>query len=166
MDDSNRRFGHPPLQQTDETVSLTSFPDPAPTHSPRLQPVNGSLHGLLDRPGPSMFDENDKTVGDPQTLSAASAKTIQTIIENQGAVQLVRRLSALLAERDAHVTALIRLAEEYKIPVDRIADTADRAKRAERRRLSLAGASEDNAPTNPSKNSVSQLLRVHNIHQI
>ena len=95
-----------------------------------------------------MFDENTPIdANDPQALSAASSDVLQKIIDHHGAAELVQRLSTLLAERDAHVTALTRLAEEYKIPRQRIAETASRVKQAERRRLSLATASEDLAPS-------------------
>lgn len=106
------------------------------------------LQRLLDDDGPSMFDGNDTIdANNPQSLSAAPSSVVRTVIDHHGAVELVRRLSAALAERDAHITALIRLTEEYKIPQDRIADTASRVKQVERRRLSLAAASEELAPS-------------------
>ena len=97
-----------------------------------------------------MFDEGSSSsidVVDPQTLSTASKKTIKSLVEHHGAVNLVQSLSTMLAERDAHITALTRLAEEYRIPKERIVDTASRVKQSERRRLSLATASEDLAPS-------------------
>ena len=94
-----------------------------------------------------MFDEHTVVdASDPQTLSSASTEILRNVIDHHGAVELIRRLSTMLAERDAHISALIRLAEEYKIPRQRVADTASRAKQDERRRLSLATASEDLAP--------------------
>ncbi|KJX94964.1 hypothetical protein TI39_contig4145g00009 [Zymoseptoria brevis] len=156
-----------------DTTSLTSFPDPAestssrngslseveavtvpPTSSSPQPSTNEPLNGLLDA-GPSMFDVQDRSPTDPQTLSTAPLEVLQAVIDHRGAVELVRNLSKLLAERDAHVTALTRLAEEYKVPRARLNDTAKRVKQAERRRLSLAGASEDLAPTTASESSVS-----------
>ena len=94
-----------------------------------------------------MFDENNTIdASNPQSLSAAPVFVLQSIIDYHGAVELVQRLSAALAERDAHITALTRLAEEYKIPRERVVDTSSRVKQAERRRLSLATASEDLVP--------------------
>jgi hypothetical protein len=87
-----------------------------------------------------MFDTHDFDPDAPQNLSAASNDALKRIIAHRGAVQLVRHLSALLAARDAHVTALTRLAEEYNVPKDRITETADRVKQAEQRRRSLNGA--------------------------
>lgn len=177
--DLSRRSSRAPLIQADDANSLTSFPDPADSASPSLQPQTSAseplnelaaapgnaatdvsvpvLNGLLDS-GPSMFDEQDGPPSNPQSLSAASTESIRKIIDHRGAVELVRHLSALLAERDAHVSALTRLAQEYKIPANRIAETANRVKQAERRRLSLAAAaSEDLAPTNTSESSDSNM---------
>lgn len=95
-----------------------------------------------------MFDENAAfDNSSPQALSAAQPAVLQSIIDHHGAADLVRRLSTLLAERDAHITALTRLAEEFDVPKARIADTASRVKQQERRRLSLAAASEDLLPS-------------------
>ncbi|KAK4617734.1 TBC domain-containing protein [Fulvia fulva] len=181
--DLSRRSSRQPLN--DDATSLTSFPDPAETTSPSLEPLDEppdavaggqltgvspplqpvkeqivptapahyGLNGLLDDAGPSMFDEQENGVGDPQTLSTASTEALRRIIDHRGAVELVRNLSLLLAERDAHVTALTRLAEEFKVPRERIAETGNRVKQFERRRLSLAGASEDLAPTIRSESS-------------
>ena len=132
----------------DDTASFTSFPDPSTSGTlehdePALEP----LHGLLDRAGPSMFDENGSIdATDPQTLSTAPNGVLKGLIDHHGAVELVKRLSVMLAERDAHITALTRLAEEYKVPRQRISEASSRAKQDERRRLSLATASEDLAP--------------------
>ncbi len=131
----------------DDTTSITSFPDPAAEDDHHKdEPHYAPLHGLLDS-GPSMFDDNttlDTT--DPQTLSVASNAVIRDVIDHHGATEIVRRLSTMLAQRDAHITALTRLAEEYKIPREHISDAASRAKQAERRRASLANASEDLEP--------------------
>lgn len=173
QDNLSRRSSRQPLVPADDTTSLTSFPDPAESASPSLQginepvvdadvpvspglaPVSEPLNALLDT-GPSMFDREDTEWTAPQNLSTGSTQTLQKIIDHRGAVELVRHLSSLLAERDAHVTALTSLAEEYKVPKERIAETASRAKQAERRRLSLAAAaSEDLAPTNTSDSSES-----------
>ena len=133
----------------EEAASLTYFPDPSTnTKSIDHESLHQPLHGLLDGDGPSMFDENTANdATDPQTLSAASTEVLQNLIDHHGAVELIKRLSSMLAERDAHITALTRLAEEYKIPRQRISETASRAKQAERRRLSLITASEDLGPS-------------------
>ncbi|KAK4494122.1 hypothetical protein PRZ48_014420 [Zasmidium cellare] len=177
--DLSRRSSRAPPIQADDTTSLTSFPDPADSASPPLQPQSNAsepltdlpstpdntapgasepvLNGLLDS-GPSMFDEQDGPPSNPQSLSSASTETLRRIIDHRGAVELVRNLSALLAERDAHVTALTRLAQEWKIPANRIAETANRVKQAERRRLSLAAAaSEELVTTNTSESSDSTM---------
>lgn len=112
--------------------------------SPRSRALSEPLSALLDGRGrPSMFDVPDVDDGNPQTLAEASRESIDRIVERRGAVALIQQLSRLLAERDAHVTALTRLAEEYKVPEERIAETADRVKRAERRRRSLARAAHE-----------------------
>ena len=103
-----------------------------------------------------MFDEEaaEKST-DPLTLSIAPADVLQSVLDHQGAVNLTRRLAALLAERDAHITALTRLAEEYKIPRQRVGDTALRVKQAEQRRVALGLAAEEElAPSVPSLSSV------------
>lgn len=166
----SRRSSRQPLIQADDTNSLTSFPDPAESTPslgavddeplnrtdtnasppPPLDSVSESLNGLLDA-GPSMFDVNDSTPSDPQSLSAAPSEILQSIIDHRGAVDLVRHLSTLLAQRDAHVTALTRLAEEYKVPAERIVDAAKRVKQSESRRLSLAVASEGGSPPDPKR---------------
>ena len=149
----------------DDTNSLTSFPAPS-TNTPSQDNESAvqPLHALLDGNGPSMFDDNTAVNSDdPQSLSAAPAHVLQEVIDNAGAVEIVRRLSTMLAERDAHITALTRLAEEYRIPKERIIDTASRVKQSERRRLSLATASEDLAPssTTGTESSV-RLLHARN----
>jgi hypothetical protein len=149
MADLSRETSHQSSLSTDEATSLTYFPNLSSSAlSQDYELANQPLHDLLEGSGPSMFDDNTALdASDPQTLSAASTDVIQNIIDHHGAVELIRRLSTMLAERDAHITALTRLAEEYKIPRTRINDTASRAKQAERRRLSLATASEDLAPS-------------------
>lgn len=132
----------------DDSSSLTPFPRLSPAVSNDYEPNSQPLEDLLEGSGPSMFDENAIIdASDPQTLSAASPDVIRSIIDHHGAVELIRRLSTMLAERDAHITALKRLAEDYQIPRNQINDAASRAKQAERRRLSLATASEDLAPS-------------------
>lgn len=116
------------------------------------------LNGLLDRSEPTMFDERPAVnADDPRALSAANSAVLQGVLDHHGAINLVKRLSESLAERDAHITALQRLCEEYKVPSDRVADTASRVRQAERRRLSLSAASEDLAPSRgtQSESSVS-----------
>lgn len=137
---------------------------PASTRSHRSQ-SNAStrtpLISLLEGNGPSMFDEaaNISDTSSPQTLSAAPVPVLQNIIDHHGAVELIQRLSAALAERDAHITALTRLAQEWNVPEERIAETTSRVKQAERRRLSLARAAEDVVPLSAveSNSSVSLL---------
>ena len=116
------------------------------------------LNGLLDRSEPTMFDERPPVnADDPRALSAANSAVLQGVLDHHGAINLVKRLSESLAERDAHITALQRLCEEYKVPSDRVADAASRVRQAERRRLSLSAASEDLAPSQgtQSESSVS-----------
>ena len=111
-----------------------------------------------------MFDENSTiAANDPQTLSAAPPNILQSVIDHHGAVELVRRLSTLLAQRDAHITALTRLAEEYRIPRDRVVETSSRVKQAEQRRLSLATASEDLEPSNGIGSDSSVRFPKHNL---
>jgi hypothetical protein len=143
---SSRR---PLLEPQDDTESLTSFPDPpgSPTtaHAPTMAE---HLNGLLDRSEPTMFDERPTVnADDPRALSAADSAVLQGVLDHHGAINLVKRLSESLAERDAHITALQRLCEEYKVPQDRVTDTACRIRQSERRRLSLSAASEDLAPS-------------------
>lgn len=144
---SSRR---PMLAPQDDTDSLTSFPDPPPA-SPTTAPsptMAEHMYGLLDRSEPTMFDERPAVnTDDPRALSAADSAVLQGVLDHHGAINLVKRLSEALAERDAHITALQRLCEEYKVPKDRITDAASRVKQAERRRLSLSAASEDLAPS-------------------
>ena len=105
-----------------------------------------------------MFDERPAVnADDPRALSAANSAVLQGVLDHHGAINLVKRLSESLAERDAHITALQRLCEEYKVPSDRVADAASRVRQAERRRLSLSAASEDLAPSQgtQSESSVS-----------
>ena len=128
---------------------LTRFPSLVSDASSLKNGVsNHSLHDLLEDAGPSMFDDSSAIdATSPQTLSEAPVNVIRDVIDHHGAIEMVRRLSTMLAERDAHITALTRLAEEYKIPRVRINETASRVKQAERRRLSLATAAEDLAPS-------------------
>ncbi|KAI7557213.1 hypothetical protein KC346_g23299, partial [Hortaea werneckii] len=93
---------------------------------------------------PTIFDQQpSETTTDAHTLSSAPPHVLQSVIDHQGAVFLVRRLSTLLAERDAHITALTRLAEEYKIPQESIAATTSRVKQAEQTRLALITAADE-----------------------
>ena len=95
-----------------------------------------------------MFDERPAVnADDPRALSAADNAVLQAVLDHHGAINLVKRLSETLAERDAHITALQRLCEEYKVPKERVSDAASRVKQSERRRLSLSAASEDLAPS-------------------
>lgn len=144
MGELSRHSSRQPLLQTDNTTSLTSFPDPSTSALPEeTQSLKEPLTALLDQNGPSIFDEDATfNVQDPQSLSAASATVLQQVVDHHGAVELVKRLSTALAQRDAHITALRRLAEEYKIPASVVDATASRAQQAEDRRLSLAQASE------------------------
>lgn len=148
---SSRR---PLLAPQDDAESLTSFPDPAPAPAPgspstaHAAPVAEHLYGLLDRSEPTMFDERPAVdADDPRALSAATSSVLQGVVDHHGAIHLIKRLSESLAERDAHITALQRLCEEYKVPKERVCDAASRVKQAERRRLSLSAASEDLAPS-------------------
>lgn len=116
--------------------------------SPNGTPKPNALSSLLNNTGaPSLFDEqqsnSDALSADPQTLSTASNAVLQTVLDHHGTLALTRRLAALLAERDAHITALTRLAEEYKVPRERIADASVRAKQSEERRVALAQAVAD-----------------------
>ena len=133
----------------DNSASLTYFPDPSSSVLSRdYESTNQPLDDLLGGVGPSMFDENTTIdPSDPQTLSSAPTDVLRNLVDHHGAVELIRRLSTMLAERDAHITALTRLTEEYKVPRQRITEAASRVKQAERRRLSLASASEDLAPS-------------------
>ena len=133
---------------TDDAESFTSFPDPSTSAAKADDTtLTQPLYGLLDDHGPSMFDDPSAIdANDPQTLSAAPHAVLQEVVKYHGAIELVQRLSLMLAERDAHITALTRLAEEYNVPKQRISDAASRAKQAERRRLSIAAASEDLSP--------------------
>jgi len=162
MGDLSRRSSRQVLLSDDDR-SLTSFPDPGATISAVGQSSNGRLHSLLDQTEPSMFDESQhlEMAADPQSLSAASYDVLQDVIEHQGAVNLVRRLATFLAERDAHITALTRLAEEYEVPKDRISATASRVKRAEEMRLALHTAADEVlvASALPSDSSVRFDLR-------
>lgn len=164
--DLSRQISHQTLL-SDDAVSFSSFHVPISNIQSRERAsTNTPLNGLLDDDGPSMFDENNAVeASNPQSLSAAPVAVIQNIVDYHGAVELVKRLSTALAERDAHITALIRLAEEYKIPSERIRDASSRAKQAERRRLSLATASEDLAPPSAkaSDSGVRLLTSFHDI---
>nr|POE72185.1 phenol hydroxylase [Quercus suber] len=179
MAEISRRSSRQVLLSPDDTHSLTSFPDPeaqtlssspsipsvaadeepslppqppAPPLSPNDAPSNTEpMYGLLDRSGPTMFDDQAPDLAQPQTLSTASADVLRSVIDHNGAVELVRRLSTMLAERDAHITALTRLCEEYSVPKVRLVAAASKAKQAERRRLSLATASEEMGPSDGSR---------------
>ena len=144
MGELSRASSRQPLLQSDDTSSLTSFPDPSLSLE-ETDSNNAPLQTLLSAQGPSMFDEsNNGTMAiDPQTLSAAPSETLRAVINHRGSEVLVRRLTTLLAQRDAHITALTRLAEEYNVPSQRIADASSLAKQAERRRISLANAAEE-----------------------
>ena len=149
MTELSRETSHQSSLPANEATSLTYFPNlSSAALSNNYESATQPLHHLLEGSGPSMFDDSTALdASDPQTLSAASTDVIQSIIDHHGAVELIRRLSTMLAERDAHITALTRLAEDYKIPRSQIHETASRVKQAERRRLSLATASEDLAPS-------------------
>lgn len=140
----SRRSSRQPLLQADDSTSLTSFPDPSASESPgETQTASQPLTTLLEHNGPSIFDEHRAIdANDPQSLSAAPSAVLQHVIDHHGAVELVRRLSTALAQRDAHITALRRLAEDYRIPGELIGAASTRAQQTEDRRLSLAQASE------------------------
>ncbi|RMX88665.1 hypothetical protein D0869_01455, partial [Hortaea werneckii] len=143
MGDLSQKSNAQALLASDDTSSLTSFPDPS-TGSVPERPSSPDLNGLLDRSGPTIFDQQpSETTTDAHTLSSAPPHVLQSVIDHQGAVFLVRRLSTLLAERDAHITALTRLAEEYKIPQESIAATTCRVKQAEQTRLALVTAADE-----------------------
>jgi len=143
MGELSRHSSRQPLLQTEDSTSLTSFPDPSVCAPPPEEDTSSPepLTALLDQNGPSIFDEDATfNANDPQSLSAASATVLQQVIDHRGAVDLVKRLSTALAQRDAHITALRRLAEEYKIPTAVVDAATSRAQQAEDRRLSLAQA--------------------------
>ncbi|GAB1727294.1 hypothetical protein NU195Hw_g360t1 [Hortaea werneckii] len=143
MGDLSKKSNAQAPSASDDTSSLTSFPDPS-TGSVPERPSSAGLNGLLDRSGPTIFDQQpSETTTDAHTLSSAPPHVLQSVIDHQGAVFLVRRLSTLLAERDAHITALTRLAEEYKIPQESIAATTSRVKQAEQTRLALITAADE-----------------------
>lgn len=155
MGEISRQSSRRTLQSEDDR-SLTTFPNPSVT-SLEAPMNNGPLQSLLDHAEPSMFDESRHPDMDssPQSLSGAPAHVIQDVIDHQGAVKLVRRLASLLAERDAHITALTRLAEEYKVPIDRISAAASRVRQAEERRLALQIATDEEfLPSAPQDISV------------
>jgi len=78
-----------------------------------------------------MFDERPAVnADDPRALSAADNAVLQAVLDHHGAINLVKRLSETLAERDAHITALQRLCEEYKVPKERVSDAASRVKQS------------------------------------
>lgn len=143
--DANRRVSRLRVQDPVEAEeSLTSFPEPptSPTLSHRSVAKHDALDSLLDQAGqPSMFDvtpSEDQIT--PQNLSASPQWVIENVVDRYGAPQLVQRLATALAERDAHISALQRLCEEFKIPQARIEQTVQRASQAEQRRLALAEA--------------------------
>lgn len=156
MGEMSRKPSSQPVLNADDTSSLTSFPDPAAPSPPDQTPSQG-LNGLLDRSGPTIFDEqHSETASDAHTLSSAPTEVLQSVIDHQGAVFLVRRLAKLLAERDAHITALTRLAEEYRIPAESVSATASRVKQAEQRRLALVTAADEAlaAPADAARRAV------------
>ncbi|TKA83164.1 hypothetical protein B0A55_00696 [Friedmanniomyces simplex] len=144
---------------TPDTTSLTSFPDPSAPYQDRIG-SDAPLGFLLDRAGPSFFDEQaTDSSTEPQTLARAPDDVLQAVIDRSGATTLVRRLAKLLAERDAHITALTRLAEEYKVPRQRIDETTSRVWQAEQRRLALKeAASEELATTRSPSNGTPDSL--------
>ena len=158
MGDLSRQQSRQHLLATDDTNSLTSFPDPEAEPNGEQNDEHGAsapLHDLLAGNGPSIFDDPAREAPtDPQTLSKVPSPVLQTIIDHNGAVALVRRLSRLLAERDAHITALTRLAEEYKIPKARVEETTSRIKQAEQRRHALQQAVEEEAMVPTEADSV------------
>ncbi|RMY03989.1 hypothetical protein D0867_10505 [Hortaea werneckii] len=162
MGDLSQKSNAQALLASDDTSSLTSFPDPS-TGSVPERPSSPDLNGLLDRSGPTIFDQQPfETTTDAHTLSSAPPHVLQSVIDHQGAVFLVRRLSTLLAERDAHITALTRLAEEYKIPQESIAATTCRVKQAEQTRLALVtAADEEHVARMPSVSGVSRLFQIY-----
>lgn len=133
--------------RTDDT---TSFPNLSQTSSTTTTILDTPLQDLFGTTsGPSMFDEDNETTNptNPQAISAASPEVLKSIVDYHGATELVRRFATLLAERDAHVTALKRLAEEFHVPRERIEGAGVRVRQAERRRLSLARAQEERVGT-------------------
>lgn len=152
--------------------SLTSFPDP-PGSPPdgEGQSTKSLLDGLLGESDDDLFHENnDHDIMDPQGLSAAPDSALNAVIEANGAANLVRRLAQALAERDAHITALRRLAEEYHAPPNEISDTLSRSSRSTIRRLALdtaaseSGISVENgytkhiSPKKPRRSAPSSIL--------
>lgn len=108
--------------------------------------VTTSLNGLLDTAGgPSMFDQSEGAAGDvdPQNLGACEDDVLERVIAHRGAVELVRHLSGLLAERDALVTGLRRLCEEFEVPEERVVEAGRRSALAAKRRGELAEAAVD-----------------------
>ena len=136
--------------KTPQDDSHSSSLDPPSEAIPLNRESKGpTITALLDGHGPSMFDENQTLdVRNPQTLSAAPAPVIQQLVDHHGAVSLVKRLSTALAQRDAHITALLRLTEEFKISKDLVNEAASKAKQLEETRLSLAVAIKDERPSN------------------
>ncbi|KAK3070920.1 hypothetical protein LTR53_009600 [Teratosphaeriaceae sp. CCFEE 6253] len=150
MGDLSRKSSQQPLLSPD-TTSLTSFPDPS-TSSLNGASSAAPLHFLLDNAGPSFFDEQaTDSSTQPQTLARAPDDVLSAVVKRNGANALVRRLATLLAERDAHITALTRLAEEYKVPRQRIYETTSRVWQAEQRRQALhEAANESQASIRPA----------------
>ncbi|KAK5107599.1 hypothetical protein LTR62_000993 [Meristemomyces frigidus] len=143
---SRKPSRHTLLVSSEDTNSLTSFPDPDVEQDTSLQGATAPLHDLLGGNGPSsIFDDaaREPLTENPQTLSQCPSPVLRTIIDHHGAVALVRRLSRLLAERDAHITALTRLAEEYRIPRARVEETTERVRVAEERRVGLGVAAQE-----------------------
>ncbi|KAK6440750.1 hypothetical protein LTR95_003025 [Oleoguttula sp. CCFEE 5521] len=141
----------PLLPHQDDDASITSFPELPPLSPTTSHPsisVTEHLNGLLDQSEPTMFDERpDVDADDPRTLSAADHAVVQRVMDHYGGVNLTQRLAKSLAQRDAHVTALQRLCEEFKVPETRIIECGSRVKQAERRRLSLVKAANESMTT-------------------
>lgn len=136
----SRRSSKQAVISVDER-SLTSFPDPPASPKDGGQSTKSLLDGLLDASNEDLFNENEEhDIMDPQSLSAAPESALNAVVEANGAANLVRRLAQALAERDAHVTALRRLAEEYHAPQSEIFDTLSRSSRSTSRRQDLAAA--------------------------
>ncbi|KAK1079608.1 hypothetical protein LTR33_006247 [Friedmanniomyces endolithicus] len=158
MGELSRKTSQQPLS-TPDTISLTSFPDPSAPLQQRTS-NDAPLGLLLDRAGPSFFDEQaTDSSTEPQTLARAPDDVLEAVISRSGAAKLVRRLAGLLAQRDAHITALTRLAEEYKVPRQRVEETTSRVWQAEQRRLALKeAANEELAKTTSVRNGAFKSL--------
>ncbi|KAL5114683.1 hypothetical protein ACEQ8H_007416 [Pleosporales sp. CAS-2024a] len=119
----NVKSGEHHATASPETVVAIPPPDFAPTAAPAstvrkvtksTQQIVGSLvAGASLRGRSALFDdapqEPAKVVGN---LHYSTDATIQDALDQTGAVALVRQLAGDLAQRDAHITALRRRAEE------------------------------------------------------